>query len=564
MLSRLFIRNFALIETATIEFGPGLNVITGETGAGKSILMGALYSILGGPAGADLVRHGADRCQVEGLFEFAPDDPVAARLAAVDCPLEDGQLILRREITAEGRSRAFANGLTVPQKRLRQLGAFLVDLHGQHEHQYLLDPARHAAFLDAYGGLQAAVDGVSEAYRQWRDSERTSQRLQVEQRALSDDDSLRQQQLDEIRALAPVADEEDQVAAELRVLENAETLAELSSQLGDLLYQADGSVVEQLGRARRHLERLVEIDASLRPWTTSLEELRVGLDDLAAAIGRYAHGLEFQPERAEALRQRAEALRRLRRKYGGSLGQVLDRAAELERQQNRAGELDAEVAAAAAQVEVHRRRFGAACAALSEGRRVAADNLARAVAGGLADLGMPQAGFAAELLAEEELHGPVEFEGKRWRADQGGRERVEFTIAPNQGEDLRPLARIASGGEISRVMLVLKGAIAGRDAVSTLVFDEIDAGISGRIAAAVGRKLRQLSASHQTIAITHLPQIAGLGERHFSVRKHQSDGRTYTEVHCLATAERAEEIAALMAGDTVSEAARQHAQEMLR
>ncbi|MFA6107493.1 MAG: DNA repair protein RecN [Candidatus Latescibacterota bacterium] len=564
MLSRLFIRNFALIEETSIEFGPGLNVITGETGAGKSILMGALYSILGGPAGADLVRSGADRCQVEGLFEFAADDPVAGRLAALDCPLEDGQLVLRREILAEGRSRALANGLSVPQKRLRQLGALLVDLHGQHEHQYLLDPERHAAFLDAFGGLQEAAAAVASLHRQWREAEQHHDRLRAERQALAEEESLRRQQLEEIRALAPEPDEEDRLAAELKVLENAETLAQLSAELNDLLYEADGSVVEQLGRARRQLERLVEIDPSLEGWSTALEELRVRLEDLASAVGRYGHGLEFQPERTEALRLRGEALRRLRRKYGGTLGEVLTRADDLERQQNRSGELDAEVDEAKVRVEESRRRFAEACAALTAGRTRAARDLAKAVAHGLADLGMPQVGFRAELRSQEDPEGPVELDGKHWRADQDGMERVEFAIAPNQGEELRPLARIASGGEISRVMLVLKEAIAAKDAVSTLVFDEIDVGISGRIAAAVGRKLRQLSASHQTIAITHLPQIAGLAEHHFSVRKRQAKGRTFTEVHPLAPEERAEEIAALLAGDTVSDTARQHAQEMLR
>jgi DNA repair protein RecN (Recombination protein N) len=564
MLSRLFIRNFALIEESSIEFGPGLNVITGETGAGKSILMGALYSILGGPAGADLIRSGADRCQVEGVFEFAVGDPAADRLAQLDCPLEDGQLVLRREILAEGRSRALANGLSVPQKRLRQIGALLVDLHGQHEHQYLLDPERHAAFLDAFGGLHEAAAEVASLHRQWREAEQTHARLLAERLSLTEEESLRRQQLEEIRILAPEPDEEDRLAAELKVLENAETLAQLSAELNDLLYQADGSVVEQLGRARRQLDRLVEIDPSLGTWPAALEEVRVRLEDLASAVSRYGHGLEFQPERTEALRQRGEALRRLRRRYGGTLSEVLARADELERQQNRSGELDAEVKIAATQVEERRGRFAGACIDLSAGRRRAARDLGRAVSRGLADLGMPQVDFRAELHDQEDPEGPIEAEGRRWRADQGGMERIEFAIAPNQGEELRPLARIASGGEISRVMLVLKEAIAAKDAVSTLVFDEIDVGISGRIAAAVGRKLRQLSASHQTIAITHLPQIAGLAEHHFSVRKRQAKGRTFTEVHPLAPEERAEEIAALLAGDTVSDTARQHAQEMLR
>jgi DNA repair protein RecN (Recombination protein N) len=564
MLARLYVKNFALIEEAAIEFGPGLNVVTGETGAGKSILMGALYSILGGPVSADLVRGGADRCLVEGLFEFAAGDPAVARLSRIDCPVENGQLVLRREIRAGGRARALVDDLAVSQKRLRQIGSLLVDLHGQHEHQYLLDARFHAGFLDSFGGLNARLETLARLYRACREDERALAGLRRERQALVDEEESRLFQLREIRALQPRPGEEEELERELQVQENLEILARLSAGLDELFYQADGSVFEQLGQARRQLDRLLEIDPSLARLSVSLAELSIGVEDLAATLRDYARKLEPRPGRAEWLRERLDGLRRLQKKYGRSLEQLIALVGELERRENRSGELDGEIGRAADRGGESRRRFAAACLDLSAAREQAAGELSRAVEGGLVALGMPQTAFRVRLSPTADPAGLVERDGQRWRADERGLENVEFYLSTNPGEELRPLARIASGGEISRIMLTLKSVIAGQDEVSTLVFDEIDAGISGRIAAAVGRKLRDLSASHQTVVITHLPQIAGMGQHHFSVRKRQLRDRTVTQVQALDETARTEEIASLLAGETISETARQHAQEMLK
>jgi DNA repair protein RecN (Recombination protein N) len=549
MLTRLYIRDFALIEEASIEFGPGLNVITGETGAGKSILIGALYSILGGPTSAEQVRGGADKFVVEGFFEFAQGDPVAARLRELDVPLEDGQLILRRELQASGRSRAFAHGLGLPLRRLRQIGALLVDLHGQHEHQSLLDPSQHLLFLDAYGGLDHERQAVSRLYRAARQAEEKLARLDRERAALIAEEELRLFQLGEIRALSPRPGEEGELENELHVLENAEKLAGLANDLGDLLYQREGAVYEQLGQARRLLDRLLEIDLSLGDKAGALQELLYGVEDLARTLGEYARRLEMHPERAEELRARLESLRALKKKYGGTLEKVVAYSRELEQRQNRSRALDEEKERAARALDQARQELEAAGAALSLARQRAAASLAGAVQKGLGELGMPRVKFQAQMESA---------------SSENGLETVQFYLAPNPGEALRPLARIASGGEISRIMLVLKELVAGRDAVPTLVFDEIDIGISGRVAAAVGRRMQTLSQERQILVITHLPQIASRAARHFSVRKRLFRGRTITEVVLLGEAERAEEIAALLASDTVSDTARQHAREMLQ
>jgi len=562
MLTRLHIKDFALIEEAEIEFGPGLNAITGETGAGKSILIGALNSILGGPINADLVRAGADKCAVEGFFEF-PDDQLD-RLAALDVPLEDGQLILRREIHAGGRSRAFVNGQGQPVKALKQIGSVLVDLHGQHEHQSLLDPALHVRFLDAYGGLDNERHQMAQHWRAYRTSATRLKNLHAEREALVAADSLRTFQLEEIRQLDPQPDEEPELERELQILANAETLVQNGLELHDVLYQREGAISEQLGQVRRQLDRLLEIDLSLSPQAATLEELIYGVEDLARNLHDYARKIDLTPGRADQLRERLDGLRALKKKYGGTLDQVLEHAQILAAQEDRGAALDAELTAAAAERDQALAKFAAKCLALSAGRRKAATALSRALVASLGELGMAKAQFRTELATVEDPDGPVERDGRRFTAAEHGMEQVAFHISANAGEAPRPLARIASGGEISRVMLAFKEAIAGRDLVSILVFDEIDAGISGRIAAAVGRKLQALSTSHQTIAITHLPQIASLADQHFSVRKRQVKKRTITEVVVLDEKARTEEIAYLLAGETISDTARRHAREMLQ
>ena len=521
MLTRLYIKDFALIEEAVIEFGPGLNVVTGETGAGKSILIGALNSILGGPVNAELVRKGASAGAVEGFFELDDQDQVA-RLAELGVPLEDGQLILRREIRARGRSRAFVNGQGQPIKQLKQIGALLVDLHGQHEHQSLLDPKLHARFLDAFASLNDQRRLVRQHWRAYRASVASLDQMHTERDALAAEDSLRTFQLEEIRRLAPRLGEEAELERELQVLENAATLSAGGLQLYDLLYQREGAVCEVLGQVRRQLDRLREIDSALDPQAAALEELIYEVEDLAGQLRDYAGRIEVRPGRADELRERRDGLRTLKKKYGGTLDAVLERARELATREDRADRLRDELAKAAERRDRALAEFAACCLALSAARQQASDTLSQSLVAALGELGMAKARFYIELATTEDPDGIVQRDGRRYAAGEHGMEHVAFHISANAGEPPRPLARIASGGEISRVMLALKEAVAGRDLVSTLVFDEIDAGISGRIAAAVGRKLQSLAAAHQTIVITHLPQIASLADQHFSVRKQQS------------------------------------------
>lgn len=563
MLTRLRIENFALIESADIEFGPGLNVITGETGAGKSILIGALNSILGGPASADLVRSGADACAVEGLFELDPQGPAVRALAASGVEAVDGQLVLRREIRAGGRSRAFANQQLIPVRALRQLGARLVDLHGQHEHQSLLDPDHHARFLDESGGLRAEAEAVAATCRACRESADALAALKAERQGLREVEELHQYQLEEIRRLAPKPGEDEALESEIQVLEHQTELAQGAGGLYEALYGDEEATVTQLGRARRELERLAEVDPALKSWADAVSEVLYRLEDVAEGLREYGEGLDADPARLVEAHQRLDELVRLRQRHGGNMEAVLMRAAELEAQEERSSGLDSALNQAVARREVLLAEFAEACRRLSAGRQRAAAELSEQVQTRLKALGMAEAVFQVSLSRAAAEDGLAAADGERYRADERGMEAVEFHISANQGERLLPLASVASGGEISRIMLVLKSIIAERDTVGSLVFDEIDVGISGRVAAAVGRRLAELSASHQTILITHLPQIASLADHHFAVRKRREAGRTTTEVVALEAAERTDEIAQLMAGDTVSETARRHAREML-
>jgi DNA repair protein RecN (Recombination protein N) len=563
MLTRLFIRDFALIRELEIEFCADLTVLTGETGAGKSIILGALNSILGGVARGNMVRDGADRCVVEGLFEFADGSAVIKRLAATGLTLDDNQLALRREILSGGRSRAFVNGLSIPLKKLRELGSSLVDVHGQHEHQSLLRVDRHAAYLDAFGGLTANTEALADLYREYGSAESALRELRQQKRRYEEAKELREFQLGEIRALDPKAGEDAAIEQELTVLENGELIRQVTSQLADALYQADGSIVEQIGRLRRELDQVAAFDRNLASRTEQIQGLIYGIEELSADLLSYSENLDSDPERLAHLRDRLDVLRQMVSKYGGTLDRLIAFAAELQVGEAKSEALDEEISAGATTLDRLARQYSIVCLELSAAREHAAENLVAQVEAGLRSLGAPKAVFEVRLDTRPDPEGMVEKDGVRVHADESGIEHVEFFLSTNPGEVPKPLANVGSGGELSRIMLILRELIATGDGVSTLVFDEIDTGISGRMAAAVGKKLKSLAASHQVVVITHLPQIASLADQHMAVRKRPVDGRMVTSVRVLEDEERTEEIAQLLAGEEISASAREHAQRML-
>ena len=550
MLIELRILNFAVIESLSLRLEPGLNALTGETGAGKSIIVGALSLLLGERASADVVRTGAERASVEGVFDVGAQPAVAAALAEQGIEAEDGLLILRREVAAEGRNRAWVNGAATTAGLVGALGSRLVDLHGQHEHQALLRVDAQRDILDAYAGhvdaveeLRAAFDTLRHARAELADLE--SRRREVEQRA----DFLRFQ-LQEIEAAEVDPDEESRLEEESRRLEHSEDLARLSDTLHQGLYEEERSVSVVLDELRRELDALIRIDPSQEAAREMLESAYYNIEELGRRMGEYASGIEHDPARLDAIQRRQDLLYRLKNKYGPELSDVLDLAArareELALLDGAGFERKAlEKSAAEAQQAVEH-----AAATVSGGRREAAGRLAEEVMAVLPALGLKGGRFTVELepLPEPGPHGA---------------EAVEFLVAVNTGFEPKPLARVASGGELSRVMLALKTILARVDRVATLVFDEIDAGIGGRVAVQVAAKLRDVAAHHQVFAITHLPQIASRADHHLLVRKSDDEAVTTTSLDELEGERRVRELARMLGGDPESDTSLDHARELL-
>ena len=563
MLCRLHVINYALIDDVEIEFGSGLNIITGETGAGKSILIGALGMALGMRASSEVIRTGEDRCVVEGIFELRADHPCRALLVDAGIEVAQGELILRREVLAEGRSRCYANGLAIPVRLLNALGRLLVDLHGQHDHQSLLDADRHIDFLDGFGNLGELREAVETAYHRLVALQEKLAGRQEEARRMQERRELLAFQVEEIDTAAPESEEDARLTRERSVLEHAERLIEIAVQLEMLLYQGEASIADHLGTAVRLVDEAARMDHSLKPPSEELNALRYQAEELARFFTDYAQRVEHNPERLEEITDRLELLGRLKKKYGESLEAVLAYRGHAAQDLAHSDAVDVSLNKIAAEIAEVEAEFSELCGRLSQARAKAARQLSSGIRKALGELGMPRVAFRVNLTQMEDPEGMVVRKGKRFAAGARGIDRGEFYISTNPGEEVRPLARVASGGEISRIMLALKTVLAHTDSVQVLIFDEIDIGISGRIAEVVGKRLKALSHAYQTISITHLPQIAKMADQHFSVRKGAVGKRTVTRVLTLHGEARIEELARLLGGEKISKLTMQHAREIL-
>jgi DNA repair protein RecN (Recombination protein N) len=562
MLQSLYVRDFALIGELSVDFAPGLTIITGETGAGKSILMGALNMVLGERASAELVRAGAAKAVIEATFTGSHYDTVAPLLeeAGIECTPE---LILRRDIAAGGQSRSFINDTPCPLTLLRQVGRELVDLHGQHDHQLLLHPETHTGMLDGFGQLHGEAARYREMLQEYRQLRRTLEDLLRRAEALSDKRDFIEFQYRELESAGLVEGEEDALDEEINLLENAETLFGLGTELGEKLYESDDSVYASLSASVHLLEKLASIDRRFEP---SLEELRGAMASVEEAnrfAGRYTSGIEFNRERLEEARERQLMLQRLSKKHGKSVGELLELRDRLAEELAVEENVSADAVRLREEIETARTELSTTALALSGMRQRAAVLLEREIVGMLQKLSIPNGAFRVDITREEAAEGDITHEGRRYRAFDNGFDRVEFMISTNLGEAPKPLAKVASGGEISRVMLAMKSALAKAAHLPILVFDEIDTGISGKAAQAVGFSLKQLSRLHQIIAITHLPQIAAMADLHLSVSKRVEGERTVTGVVPLASSERVEEVARLISGQTISPASLQLAGELI-
>ena len=564
MLTTLRISGLAIVDQAEVVFGPGLNVLTGETGAGKSILVQALHLALGGRMPADALREGAEEAVVEALFELSPRHPVLERLLAAGLPVpaEGGEVLVRRSAARGGRGRAFVNGALCTVGMLEACARGLVDLTGQHEHVALLDEAAHVALLDAF----AAVDGEGGLLARYRAAYAAlaSALRRRDELARAREERARRAdwlgfQLGELDALRPAAGEDQALERERQLLAGAERLRGAACGAEAVVYGEEGSAAEQVGRAVRLLGEAAALDPRLEPALALLRSALAEIEEAARTLGRYGESVGGDPERLGQVLERLEALRGLARKHGGTLEAALARAEEMRAELRQVSGDDAELSRLEGAVAEARREARGLAAELGLCRTDAARAFAREVQRELAALAMARCRIEVAFLRPE---GRVDDPEPALGPD--GAERARILIAANPGEPPRPLARSASGGELSRVLLALKRALARTDPVDTYVFDEADAGVGGAVADAVGRLLSEVSRERQVICVTHLPQVAAFADRHLRVEKRLTGGRTATVVVPLAAAsERQGEVARMLAGATLTPSALAHAGALL-
>ncbi len=565
MLKSLHIKNYALIEDLTVEFERGLNIITGETGAGKSIIIDALSLILGERADFSAIRKGAEKTVVEGILVVADNTKLKRLLEENEIESGD-ECILRRELSVKGQSRSFINDTPATTTLLKTVGDMMVDLHGQHEHQSLLRSETHIDLLDDYGNLEGLVEEFGEAYRACLALLRELGQLKEREQQLMEKRSFYEFQLKEIETVSPHPGEEEELESELMILENAERLYSATERLYQMMYEGDNAVHDQLVIVRNELENLASIDKSFEGAKEEASTAVAVVNELAKFIQQYNARIEFNPERLEQIRNRLGSITMLKKKYGGSLEAVLNLRDNAARELALANNFDAEIASLAQRLDGRRKVCREIGERLSSKRNEVAKSVSRSIVQALGELGIAHPRFEVKILqtpAKDPDFAVVKF-GKQWLdASAKGIDRVEFYISTNIGEDLSPLVQVASGGEVSRIMLALKMILAKSDRLPLLIFDEIDVGVSGRIAQAVGKSLKKLSRFHQVVAISHLPQIAGLADTHYVVEKVEENKRSFTRMRKLDLDERVKEVAQLMSGVEVTEHGLQSARELM-
>ncbi len=549
MLTDLIIRNFAIIENLHVTFKPGFNVLSGETGAGKSIIIDAVNLLLGGRARGEIIRTGEEQAAVEAVFDLGDDRFLAAKLEAAGLDVSD-ELLVRRVVSRSGKNRIFVNGSPVSLTQLRDLVSGLVNIYGQHEHQNLQRTETHLSLLDAFSSLQSTLSGYRQVYTEW-------QRLHHELNRLTLAERERQQRLDmlryqqqELTAAQLEVGEDEALEQERALLLHAEKLTAATAGGYDSLYAGHDAVCEKIALVADQLEALQQIDPRLTPLVETLRSNLYSIEDVATELHGYADTLAFEPQRQQQVEDRLAFLGQLKGKYAPTIAELIDYlndvSVELESLEN----IETHRETLQQQLDLYREKVLHAGEELSRQRQVGAEKLALAVERELADLAMPRASFSLRLTPLSEPAGD-------------GLETGEFYLAANPGEEAQPLAKIASGGELSRIMLALKRSVPTGDTVKTLIFDEVDAGIGGEAATAVGEKISRLGQELQVLCVTHLPQVAAFAEHHYCVTKEEQGGRTTTRLELLAGEDRVMEMARMLSGSQISEQTLLHARELI-
>lgn len=567
MLLELSVRNFALIEEVRLSLQAGLCILTGETGAGKSILLDAVSLILGGRASSDLVRQGKDKAAIEALFAIEPSPEFLELIGEYGLELEEDNVLIVREISAAGKSVCRINGRMVTVQMLKNFGQYLINMHGQHEHQTLHEVREQLALIDAYGGeeLLSLRAKVEAAYFDYRDAKKALRDAKLgEQERIQRLDILRFQ-LQEIREVGMREGEDERLEEEHQKLSFAEKLFDASNSSYEVLYHGERggtSTLDSVNRVIRELESVVRYDETLFPALDLIKSSLYQLEEVAHMMRDYRDQIEFNPARLYQIEERLNTMNRLKKKYGDSVADILAFAAKIEEELHALEHHEERLEQLSAVATRKGEKLAKRAVSLSKARRRAAEELSHAVMDELTELMMPKTQFAITFTQIQDADGLL-IGSRKVHVSEWGIDRVEFLFSPNVGEPLRPFAKIASGGELSRTMLAIKTILADVDNVGTLIFDEVDTGISGRAAQAVAEKLALIGARRQVICVTHLPQVASMADAHFLIQKHQDDVQTKTEVNQLSQEERIEEIARMLSGVELTETTRKHASEML-
>ncbi len=567
MLDTLHIRNLALIDDLVLPWKPGLNVLTGETGAGKSIIVDAMSLLLGERATPAFVRKGAARADIEALFDVSHLGGIKDLLELMELDSAGDEIVLRRVINAQGKSRCFLNGTVVTRNTLSKVGSLLVDMHGQHEHQSLMQTGRHLAFLDDFAGLNADVAYVRQAYRHLKRRISELERL-VAKEATRDE---RLAELEEDLARLDSADlkrgEEEEARSRRNLIANAEKIHRLASEAHDMLFAGEtfqSPIVNTWGAIMQILKEISDIDETIREPLKGYEEIRFKFDELAQTLQSYIHGIEYDPMDLENLERRLETIAKLKRRHDcASLEELLEARDRMREQHSRlTGSWD-ERTRLKGEVERQREEIGELSFVLSQKRSEAAGRLEKKILLHLRDLGMKKARFEVSIRQEAAPDGLIHHRDKRWKLWSTGVDKAEFLFSANVGEPVKELKAIASGGEISRIMLAIRTVLAEADKVPVIIFDEIDSGVGASMGMAIAEKLAAVANSQQVICVTHLPQIAAMANNHVVVGKSVANNRTRTEVSHPQGEERTHEIARMLGGEATGKITLRHARELL-
>ncbi len=562
MLLELKIKNFVLIDSLNIQFKEGLNILTGETGTGKSILIDALSGLLGERMTTDVIRSGFERAGLEGVFDISHLPQVIEMLDNLGIEVDDNILVLRRELYATGKGRCFANATQIPNTRLKEISEYLVDIHGQNEHQNIIKVSKHREILDSFANHQDLVEKVRYYYDKLHDLRERINSYQIDEKEKARKVEYLSFAIREITSTELKLGEDEELKNEATILANAEKLfKEINTSVSQL--KGESGILASLKRVEQSLSAISEFDSNISSILETVKESLYTLEDASLSLREYESGINFSPERINEVEGRLSLISSLKKKYGDTIEEILDYAEKSKRELDAISSSDEEIEKLNSEYTRIVQETKTVALDLSERRRISAKELEERVMNELNDLGMGGTQFRVSIKREISPEGEIESGNKRYLLYSSGLDRVEFLLAVNEGEDLRQLKRVASGGEMSRIMLALKNVILSNDIVDSLVFDEVDAGIGGKIAEIVGKKLKKLSKKRQVLVVTHLPQIASMSDNHYLVIKERAENRLRTLVRNLNRNEKVKEVARMLAGERVTDLSLKHAEEMV-